>query len=484
MGIIEGVILIVVLFSLSVFVHELGHFMVARWCGLQIDAFSIGFGPALYKKEINGVMWKISLLPLGGYVALPQMDPTGGEIAAQQGRDLPKVKPPHKIYVALAGAVMNILFAFGLSVAVWIIGRPAQPAELYSTIGHVDQGSEAYAKGLRAGDTVLEVGNARSARKVTNWNDVQMEASLQPEEVLLVVDREGETKEFTLGLDDSIWGINTIKGVEGLSYCRILEVMPDMPALEAGLESEDLITEINGEKLYSFSQLKSVVQNSKDIPVHLKVKRDGEILSFTMTPREVTETYERRIPRPGVLGRIQDMFNPQTEEYTHTDIYIGIKWDNIGYDLENLVHPTPMEQMTYFSTTIFRMLQALTTPSQAGQAAAGLSGPVGIFVMFWIFKASIGLAFWFTALLNVNLAIITLIPFPVLDGGHIMFALWELITRKPASTRFVVGVTQIFVVLIISAFLLLTLRDVDRFILGGPVPPPTESIEAEPTPTP
>ena len=115
---------------------------------------------------------------------------------------------------------------------------------------------------------------------------------------------------------------------------------------------------------------------------------------------------------------------------------------------------------------IFRLLRALVTPHEAKAASQAIGGPVAILVMYWwTVQSSFMLALWFTMMLNVNLAIINLLPIPVVDGGHIMFSLWELITRRPLSARFVNLVMNAFAGLLIGVFLLLTYRDFARMIV-------------------
>ena len=139
---------------------------------------------------------------------------------------------------------------------------------------------------------------------------------------------------------------------------------------------------------------------------------------------------------------------------------------------------------------IFRLLRALVTPHEAKAASQAIGGPVAILVMYWwTVQSSFMLALWFTMMLNVNLAIINLLPIPVVDGGHILFALWEVITRRPISARVLNFVMNAFVVLLISVFLMLTYRDFARMIVPmftrGPAPAveqPTNALPAEAQP--
>ena len=472
MELIFGILLIALLFGFSIFIHELGHFWVAKKLGLQIDAFSVGFGPAIIKKEIDGVVWKISWIPLGGYVALPQMDPTGGQMATEQGREMPSITPGKKIAVAVAGAVMNVLFAFVLALIIWQIGKPTTPAEIYPTVGYVDLESTSYEAGLRMGDDVIEV----EGRTVANWQEVLIECSLTDEAVDLKVLREGKELAFTVPLEKMSWGIWSIPGVSGLSYCRVASVLEGYSAIESGVEMGDLLVGVQGERLYSHDQLRQAIKDKEGQAVTVTVDRNGETFDFDLQPRTLTRELKIRQSRDGVTGFFKDLKDPEYEVVKTTNDLIGVGWDPTGYDLENLDHPSPMAMMKVWAGHIFRVLDALTTPSQAGNAAKGLSGPVGIIMMFWWMKESIGLALWFTGLLNINLAIINMLPIPILDGGHVVFALIEKIRKRPVPIRIVMGLTQVFVVLLLSAFAVLTFRDVDRFILEPILGPKVEVL--------
>ena len=442
------IVLIGLLFGGSIFVHELGHFLVAKWCGLKIKTFSIGFGKAIVSKTVNGVEYKIGWLPLGGYVALPQMDPS---IAVDQpnadGEAYPAVAPWKKILVAVAGAFFNILFALILAIAVWQMGKPAQPAELSSKVGFVDQKSEAYKQGLREGDVIRAVRGKGSTtwETVENWRDVSMLSSLHTDLELEVEKSGGEKKTVTLPTKEAKVGVRYIKGLSGIDTCRIGNLTPGFSAEKAGLKRGDKILSFDGKKIFSQQHLISLVQARAGKTSKIVVEREGKEMTFKVTPEQAEIK--------GADGKITKR------------ALIGIVFQRIDPKSSAKIHPEPQKQMKYFSSTIYRVLKALFTPKESKQAAAGLSGPVGIFVMFWLFAESLSLAFWFTALLNVNLAMINLLPLPILDGGHVVMAIIEWITKKPPNPRFITALANIFLIFFMTAFLWLSFRDVGRFIL-------------------
>src|SRR5213080_3657311 len=147
---------VLLLFNLLIFVHELGHFLAARWRGLKIDRFAIWFGKPIWKKKINGVEYALGTIPAGGYVALPQMatmEAIEGK-SESSGQPLPPISALDKIIVAVAGPLFSFLLAFCFAVVVMTVGRPVSEAETTTIIGYVEKDSPAEKAGLRPGDRV------------------------------------------------------------------------------------------------------------------------------------------------------------------------------------------------------------------------------------------------------------------------------------------------------------------------------------------
>jgi regulator of sigma E protease len=216
----------------------------------------------------------------------------------------------------------------------------------------------------------------------------------------------------------------------------------------AGVLPDDTIVEFNGIRLFSRAQLQDLVQVFPDQEVPMKVERDGDEIELFVTPAFDEE-----------LGRAM----------------IGVRFNDFAVDPTQLVHPPPMQQIRQHASLIFRTLRALVTPREAKIAASQIGGPPMIFIYLWyMVKTGLVMALWFTCLLNVNLAIINLMPLPVLDGGHIVFALIEMGLRRPLNEKLVGRITAVFAVLLISAMLFLSVRDVDRFRGAASAPAPAE----------
>jgi len=439
--------ILIFLFSLSIFVHEFGHFIVARMLGLVVEAFSIGFGPAIWKKKHKGVLYRIGCLPLGGYVVLPQIDPTGmsrvqtvedkAGVATEEKCPVPAVAPWKRAIVSLAGATGNIVLAVLLAWIVYKVGIPAGPEEFSAQVGWVNTSSKAYESGLRPGDVIESV----CGKPVSNWNDFRMEAALRPLVDLKVRKPDGTVTSKSLPTTKGLFGEMTLDGVDGLEFCAVLRTEPGMAADMAGMKAGDVIIEFAGVPVYSQAHLISLVQEFQNKKVKIKVLRSDTL------------------PATNVEVEMVPVYDPVTMRAR-----IGIQFNTMPVDRAHLVKPTPMSQIRRHSSAIFRFLRALVTPSQSRAASQAVGGPVAIIVSYvWLVKASLMLAIWFTGFLNVNLAIINLLPIPVLDGGHIVFILWEAVTRKPVPEKVATFLVNMCMVLLLGLIVVLSVRDVDRF---------------------
>ncbi|MDP9292466.1 MAG: RIP metalloprotease RseP [Verrucomicrobiota bacterium] len=434
---------VLLIFNLLIIVHELGHFLAARWRGLVVERFGIWFGKPLWKKTINGVQYSLGSVPAGGFVALPQMAP----MEVFEGKNespretLPPISALDKIIVAIAGP----LFSFGLAtlfaILVYFVGRPTNEADTTTVIGYVEAGSPAEKAGLQAGDRILEVDNYPVKRfggmvNSVTWRVVRSEGSSIP----FKVERDGQI--LTLNAE---WVKETTKkwNRSSLRQVRISpkvtpiigEVEPGTPAAEAGLQPKDVILAINGHKIFSPVALTEEIKKNPAQPVVLDVQRAGAAQQFSMTPKMLPAEDGTQRPR------------------------IGVVWD--PGELQ-LAHPSPSQQLGDSVSTMVNMIGALVSP-KSDVKAQHFSGPVGIMRLYYLmFDSEQGwrMALWFSVLFNVNLAVLNLLPVPVLDGGHIMLALVEGVRRKPVNVKIVEALTGLCAVLIISFMLYVTFFDV------------------------
>lgn len=454
---------VVVLFGLCIFIHELGHFIAAKALGMTIDVFSIGFGPAIWKRKFGGVLFKIGIFPLGGYVALPQMDPTGsstqplGEPSQNSPKDkekariVPAISPWKKIVVAVAGAAGNMLLAYIIAWIVFIVGKPSTPAERSAVIGFVETNSPAYESGMRTGEEIISI----NGQAVSSWHDVIQE-NARFEEVTLLIKTAQDTNTISLQTEKNQLGFRVIPGIHQIMLCKVINVEANSGAADAGIQGGDLIKKIDDIDVMSIEHLIALISERPEQTLAVGIERSGKLLTVKVIPR----------------------FDPVLKRSR-----IGIRFDPYAVDSDRVVHIAPGAQIKSHALIIFRVLRSLVTPKEAKATSQALGGPVMIIFMLQdMVRKGIIVALWFICLLNVNLAILNLLPLPVLDGGHIVFAILEIIMRRPVPPKVVLILDQIFFGLLILAIILITGRDLKRLnqirIMSKP-PAGQESITNE-----
>ncbi|HYV27460.1 MAG TPA: RIP metalloprotease RseP, partial [Candidatus Eisenbacteria bacterium] len=270
---------VVLLFNLLIFVHELGHFLAARWRGLHVERFAVWFGKPLWKKKIGDVEYVLGSIPAGGYVSLPQMAPM--EImegkSSKPREELPPVSAIDKIIVAFAGPIFSFGLAVCFALIVSVVGRPVSEAETTKTIGYVEKDSPAEKAGLQVGDKILEV-DGKPVTKFLGmgnsvmWNVIRSEGTTVPIKVERDVDGQKQvlTVEATPRHEATrFWQRKSLRQIliEGAQTPIVGAVIPDSPAARAGLQRGDEVHTINGQKLYHYANFAEYVERHPGIPV-------------------------------------------------------------------------------------------------------------------------------------------------------------------------------------------------------------------------
>ncbi len=452
---------VVILFNLLIAVHELGHFLAAKWRGLYIEQFGIWFGKPIWQKKINGVLYSIGSIPAGGFVKLPQlapMDVIEGEADVDRAQ-LPPISALDKIIVALAGPVFSVLLALVFACIVWAVGRPVGESDVTTVIGYVMPGSSAEKVGLQPGDKILAVDGHEVSRFLGMNESVSW----------AVVRSEGDTVPVKFERDGKVQTVNVTpykpassgwhrQGTRQLlimpaESAVIEKVEPNTPAAVAGLRQHDVVTGYNSTPIYSPIALAEYIDKHPTETLTLNVQRGAGKLSVPVTPT-LLPTEGKMKPR------------------------IGIEWDSDGKTF--IAHTNPFEQVYNSVTGTLETLGAVASP-KSDVKLQHMSGPIGIgHIYYLLFENERGwqLALWFSVILNVNLAILNMIPIPVLDGGHIVLAILESIRRKPINIRILEYVQTGCAVVIIGYICYVSFFDIGDFFGGKnggddvPKPPP------------
>lgn len=520
--VIVGVLL---LFNLLVGVHELGHFLAARWRGLVVDKFRIWFGKPIWKTTHHGVEYSLGWIPAGGFVALPQMAPMESIEGKLDGarENLPPVTPSDKIIVALAGPVFSFGLACVLATVVWLTGRPVSESEKTTTIGYVRADSPAQKADLRAGDTILAVDNQPVRRFLGMSESVQWYvARSEGDQVPVKVRRDGS--ELTVNVAASRppkphwWQRPDVRqiGVEPAYSPKVSEVKPDSPAARAGVRPGDFIAALNGQPVLSIESFTETEQSRYGQPLALTLERGGQPVKVTLPAmpftvgvvsregpaemsglkagdviraiagrpaerfedlREATKAgkpFEVAIqPKDGGPERVLTVTPEREKESNEFKAGLGASYDADGITWDQrgrvtILHENPVDQVSGGVMSVVNTIGALISPKSEVKLTH-LGGPVMIFRGYFeiLFEQGLRFALWFSVIINVNLAILNLMPFPVLDGGHILLAVIEWVRRRPANVRVLEVVQTGCAMLLIGYMLFITFFDVGDLARGG-----------------
>ena len=528
-NILYVVAVVFLLFGAAIFVHEFGHFWVALKRGLKVEEFAIGFGPIIWSKTHEGILYSIRAIPAGGFVKLPQMLTSEAIEGKPEGQtegdedsenedseppepveELPPVSPLSKILVAFAGPLMNVIFAILIAVFIWLVGIPKPINE--PVVGYVGEKSKEYKIGARPGDRITNV----NGEPIETWQDVVYAVlDSEGETVAVQVQRGEEQRQFDLPAGTWSGGIRRIR----LDNQDLLEVMSfETPSLlgDVGFKPGDVVLGVNGQKAYSQYQLLDLLMaDAGQMKTVLVTRSDQEVeLPFEtpdvagVTVEQVVTEDEDGLSTPASKADVQagdviksaagvrvtstrqlvDIIQAQDNKEFQLDLLRGDKGiqvsitpkDNrlgvalkqdiglvfkpepIRYSKE-LAHPSPAAQIGDVLDKIAITFKALGRGKESGVGAKDLSGPVGIFGMLAIqVNHDLRLALSFLVLLNINLAILNLLPVPVLDGGHILLSIIEWIRKEPVSVKVQEWATTAFAALLLCFFVYVTFADVKR----------------------
>jgi regulator of sigma E protease len=395
-----GLLAFIFILGAAVVLHEFGHFIVAKLFKMRVETFSVGFGPRLFGRRFGTTDYRVSLIPLGGYVKLGG-DESNAAVEGAGESDIPAnerfdLRPRwQKFLVMVAGPTMNILTALTVFWAgAMISGVPAAPTS--PVIRYTKPGGVAEAAGLRAGDRITSF----NGKENPSWDRIRGDVSLSPEQPLpMVVERNGQKVPLTIRPTKFVEEGESIGDVDfRLDYGElpvfVTEVIPGSPAEAAGLKANDRVIAVNGDPVRDEFDVRAFIQSHPNEPVRLTVERNGQRQELTANANA-----------EGKIGFAPASILPQQRVGP-----IAALQHSVNRNLE-----------------ILRMTGAAFAQIFRGQRSAreSLSGPIGIARASSSAANKLGWAGVFTMLgfLSLNLGVVNLLPIPVLDGGAI-FLLW------------------------------------------------------------
>jgi regulator of sigma E protease len=438
--------------ALLVAVHEWGHFAMARACGVKVLKFSIGFGPKVISKisKRSGTEYQIGLLPLGGFVRM--LDEREGAVPAAELALAFNRKPLlSRAAIVAAGPIANLGLALLLYTCVNWIGV-TEPEALVSK---PTAGSMAESAGFLGGEQILRVGfEDESLHDVMSFEDFRWwltRAALEAKALHIAYrSAEGAARETTLSFqsfdatnaDPSMF--RTIGFVVPRSPARIVELVPDSAAVVAGLKPGDIVLQVDGKHMVDAAQLRELISNSGvgHVPQqqHWLIQRNGEQLPMAVTPRQQHEAGQVFGRVGAVIGGAPAMIQVRYGFWSGIQKAGSKTWEVSALTLRM------MGQIVTGSASVRNLSGPITIADYAGRSAA-----MGI-EQFMVFLA----------LISISLGVLNLLPLPVLDGGHLMYYVWEGITGHAVSEAWLSGFQRVGFAMLLVMMSIAIFNDLSR----------------------
>lgn len=455
MNLLITIVAFVVALGLLIVVHELGHYLVARLCNVKVLRFSVGFGTPIWRRSMgrDRTEWVIAAFPLGGYVKM--VDEREGRVAPE---DLPRAFNRQSVYrrfaIVVAGPTANFLLAI---LFYWILFLHGVPG-LKPVLGPVAANTPAASAGFQTGETIVRIGD----ETVPTWQDARwtlLQHAVRKENVRVEVRNESGAvawRQLDLsGLSGEQLDSDFMRAV-GFSYHRpvirpiIGEVVAGAAAERAGLKAGDEFIAIDGKEITRWDQVVELVRRQPGKPLRVEVERDGKLLpEITLTPSAASEG-GREIGKIGAAPRM----DPKLMAALTTEVKYGP-----AEGLARALHKT-------WDTSLFT-LKMLGKMIVGEVSLKNLSGPITIADYAGQTAQTGWVAYLlFLALISISLGVLNLLPVPLLDGGHLMYYMVEIIKGSPVSERAIeigqhVGVALLFTLMAFALY-----NDINRLISG------------------
>jgi regulator of sigma E protease len=436
----------VVVLGVLIFFHELGHFLVAKRAKVGVLKFSLGFGPKLVGFKRGETEYLLSALPLGGYVKMIGEDPgDASPEAADPARSFSKKSVGTRSLIILAGPVANFILPVFIF---WGIFTFVGQSYFLPVAGSPEKDSPAAKVGMMAGDRVQAI----DGKPIERWDEIETALrSSGGRPLTLSILRDGRSAEARLepqiqktrdifGQDIEVWDL----GLHPLVSTRIGQVLPGQVAQQAGVRGGDRVVAVDGVPVAEWEQLAKIIHGSPGKTLRLTIERDGQRQDIPVVPRATKQQGTAGQEEIGLIG-----IGPAPESQLRRLNPLSAAWAGVvkTVDLGVLV-----------VTGFVKLVQAKISPSTIG-------GPILIAQMAGeVAQRGILELLSFTALLSINLAILNLLPIPILDGGHLLFSFIEWVRGKPVSLRKREIAQQVGMVLLVALMVFAFYNDIFRWI--------------------
>jgi len=430
--------------------HELGHFLAARWVGVRVLKFSLGFGPKLIGRQVGETEYLLSAVPLGGYVKLFGEDESEALAPEEKRRAFVHQRLASKFLIVAAGPGFNFILAY-LIFAGWLAtGAPLfVPTfkDLTPDIEAMRPGSPAEQAGLHIGDRIIRLND----KDVSTRSEVLEAIGKSRGQALTVDVRRGDQIKTFVVTPAPVPGHEADK--DGEAYAIGIEetapvitsVMVGSPAMAAGFKDGDRVLRIAQQPIQTWSQMTEIVKKSPGKPLQIDVERDGQAVTLTVTPLNEKSVVDGKAVEVGKIGisgpgrAIIRASNPLTAIYRGVEATWG--WS----------------ELTVIG--VYKMIVGEISRSNIGGplTIANISGEAGA-------QGASSVAF-LIAILSINLGVLNLLPIPILDGGHLLFFAIEAVLRKPLGERQREIAQQVGLLLLVGIMVFAFWNDIERVIL-------------------
>ena len=427
----QTILSFVFVLGVLIFVHELGHFLMARRIGVRVLTFSLGFGPKLLKFKRGDTEYCVSAIPLGGYVKMAGENPEDNRVGAPD-EFLSKTKW-QRFQVLVMGPVMNVLLALVVMAVVLYQGAPVPAYDEHPVvIGGFAEQSVARDAGLQVGDRIVAV----NGQAVDDWGDFLIAVVPRANrQVTLRAERNGTT--FDTQLTPASQGKFEMGDVGVLPVLnpQITALNPGEPAEAAGLQPGDVILEAAGERNVSYERVVAIFKSHADTPLPMTIRRNGDVRQVEVTPRRIDGTV-----RVGATLSSLELRTANPTPWQAVKLSAAQNWE--------------------WTTLILKTLKGLFTRDTPMRQ---LMGPVGIAEL----SGSAAQAGWLSlfslmAMISLNLGLINLLPIPVLDGGHILILALEGVSRRDFSMKVKEKMLLVGFVLLLTLMVTVIYNDLTR----------------------
>ncbi|HEX6981451.1 MAG TPA: RIP metalloprotease RseP [Balneolaceae bacterium] len=438
LGLLSTLAIFALALLILVFFHELGHFLAAKLFGMRVERFSLGFPPRIFGIKKGETDYCISATPLGGYVKISGMIDESMDTEHLDEDPKPwefRSKPVwQRIVVITAGVIFNMILAVFIYAGL-AFSTGDTKIKLDSVDGiYVTEGSLADQVGFQTGDKLVGV----NGEEVAYFEDLFAPDEMTVASLSYTVLRNGET--VTVTVEDSL--LSEIGKQGFITYgnalpSRISAIVEGSPAEKVNLKAGDVITSINNEEVNHWLEVVSIINSSKD-SLHLTVNRDGQPMELTVMPNERGDV--------GIYApTTQNSFNVEHFNYGFFEAFA------VGYQKTEATFTGIIQGFSKMFSGDVDITESLGGPVAIANITKNATEQAGA-VGFWSI----------TAFLSITLAIMNILPIPVLDGGHLMFLIYEGITRREPSPKVRMALQQIGFLLIIALFIFVTFNDIMR----------------------